>query len=192
MSQVRDKVFSQTHRFCWNPECNYLVPVNQTTCLKCFWTEAGGPNHHSPVKAVKAAAAKPVNGSTPQLHYFEDEARAQSSHQYVIHGACPSKSNCYRIGHKGLFKTEALRKYEDSFRSQFAGRGKMITERFELEIDVFYPSDRSDLDNSLKVALDCLQACKAIKNDRKCERIVAQKFIDKERPRIEFTITPTR
>lgn len=112
-----------------------------------------------------------------------------SRHDHVIHGTTPSKSNCYRIGDKRLFKTDALRKYEDSFKMQFSGRGKCLDGRFGIRLDVFYPSDRSDLDNSLKVVLDCLQMVEAIKNDRKCLRIEAQKFIDKERPRIEFTLT---
>jgi Holliday junction resolvase RusA-like endonuclease len=47
---------------------------------------------------------------------------------------------------------------------------------------------RSDIDNSLKVQLDCLQKCKAIKNDNLCVKIVAEKFVDKENPRVEFKI----
>jgi Holliday junction resolvase RusA-like endonuclease len=53
---------------------------------------------------------------------------------------------------------------------------------------VFYPSQRADLDNSLKIILDCLQKCKAIVNDNKCTKIVANKFLDKKEPRIEFEI----
>jgi Holliday junction resolvase RusA-like endonuclease len=45
-----------------------------------------------------------------------------------------------------------------------------------------------DLDNALKCLLDCLQYAKAIKNDNKCVRIVAEKFIDKLNPRVEFKI----
>lgn len=58
-----------------------------------------------------------------------------------------------------------------------------------IEIDVYYPHDRSDLDNSLKVVLDCLQVVGAIENDKHCGRIVANKFLDKLNPRIEFTLT---
>ena len=36
--------------------------------------------------------------------------------------------------------------------------------------------------------LNFLQTCKAIKNDRDCVKIVANKFIDKNNPRIEFTL----
>jgi Holliday junction resolvase RusA-like endonuclease len=107
----------------------------------------------------------------------------------TIIGVCPSKSNCYRIGHKGLFKTPALTKYEDNFFIQCNQyRNKMIKGYFELHIDVFYPSERADLDNCLKVVLDCLQRVKAIPNDNKCVKIVAQKFKDKKEPRIEFVL----
>ena len=110
----------------------------------------------------------------------------------VIYGQPPSKSNCYRIvkigGHATLTKTQALRKYESAFFLQCGLRGKDINTWFELDVDVYYSSNRPDLDNALKVILDCLQSCKAIRNDRLCVKIVAQKFVDKERPRIEFEI----
>jgi Holliday junction resolvase RusA-like endonuclease len=111
----------------------------------------------------------------------------------TIFGNPPSKSNCYKIitlgGHGSLAKTQALKKYENDFFIQCNYyRDKNIEGYFELHIDVFYPSQRSDLDNSLKCALDCLQKVKAIKNDNKCVKIVAQKFLDKLNPRIEFEI----
>jgi hypothetical protein len=55
-------------------------------------------------------------------------------------------------------------------------------------MDVYYLNQRSDLDNSAKVVLDCLQKVKAIKNDNKCVKLVLRKFLDKEKPRIEFVI----
>lgn len=64
----------------------------------------------------------------------------------------------------------------------------MIEGYFELHVKVFYPSQRSDLDNSLKIILDCLQYVKAIKNDNKLVKVVAEKFLDKLNPRIEFCI----
>jgi Holliday junction resolvase RusA-like endonuclease len=107
----------------------------------------------------------------------------------VIRGTCPSKSNCYRIGHKGLFKTEALKSYEKSFYLQCSKyRNANIKGLFEFNIQVFYPSNRADLDNAMKVVLDCLQQVKAIENDNKCVKIIAEKFVDKIDPRIEFEI----
>lgn len=106
----------------------------------------------------------------------------------TIFGQAPSKSNCYRIitisGHASLAKSKALKEYEQSFFMQCRNRGKMIDKRFALKIDVFYASDRPDLDNSLKIVLDCLQSCKVIKNDRLCAEIFARKLIDKKEPRI--------
>ncbi len=107
----------------------------------------------------------------------------------TIHGVCPSKSNCYRIGDKGLFKTKALAEYEKAFYLQCNKyRNRNITGLFEFHVQVFYPANRADLDNSLKVVMDCLQEVKAIENDNKCVKIIAEKFIDKKDPRIEFTI----
>jgi len=108
----------------------------------------------------------------------------------TILGSVPSKSNLYRIGRKGLFKTPSLKKYEESFYWQLPAewRNKNIGGIFEFHINVYYPSKRADLDNSLKVCLDLLQQTKTIKNDNNCCKIVAQKFIDKNNPRVEFDI----
>lgn len=110
----------------------------------------------------------------------------------TIYGLPPSKSNSYRIitihGHGSLAKTQATKKYEESFFMQCALRNANIDKRFKLTIDVYFSSDRPDLDNSCKVVLDMLQSCKAIKNDRLCAEIHARKLIDKENPRIEFLI----
>jgi Holliday junction resolvase RusA-like endonuclease len=111
----------------------------------------------------------------------------------TILGNCPSKSNCYKIiainGRGSLAKAAALKEYENKFYIQCNHyRNANITGYFELYIDVFYQSERSDLDNSLKIVLDCLQQCKAIKNDNKCTKIVARKFLDKNNPRVEFEL----
>ena len=110
----------------------------------------------------------------------------------TIYGLAPSKSNAYRIiarcGHGSLAKTEATKKYEESFFMQCSLRNANISKRFKLTIDVFFSSDRPDLDNALNVCLACLQTAKAIKNDRLCAEIHARKLIDKENPRVEFEI----
>lgn len=111
----------------------------------------------------------------------------------IIRGKIPSKSNCYKVitirGHGSLAKQPALTEYEKSFYLQCNQyRDKMIAGLFELYLNVFYENQRPDLDNCFKTVLDCLQGCKAIKNDRNCVKIVAEKFIDKVNPRIEFII----
>lgn len=113
-------------------------------------------------------------------------------YQQVIQGKLPSKSNCYKIvtlyGHGSLAKQKVLKEYEKSFYLQCGLRNANIKGFFKLSVDVYHENMRPDLDNGLKILLDCLQSCKAIQNDRQCVEIHARKLIDKEKPRIEFTI----
>lgn len=111
----------------------------------------------------------------------------------TVEGTVPSKSNNYKVvvrdGKHCISKSETLREYEDWFYWKAAAyRNLNIKGLFEYHCKVYYPSKRSDLDNSLKVQLDCLQYCKAITNDNNCVKIVAEKFIDKDNPRVEFKI----
>ena len=123
---------------------------------------------------------------------MQTKIKNKMSNKQIILGQPPSKSNCYRIitihGHASLSKTNALKKYEADFFKQCSLRDKNISNFFELYIDVFFHSNLPDLDNALKVVLDCLQSCKVIKNDRYCVKIVPRKLIDKHQPRIEFTL----
>lgn len=107
----------------------------------------------------------------------------------TILGQVPSKSNGYRIANNRLFKSIDLKSYEVSFEWQIS-KHKVITivEPFQIWIDVYFQSNRSDLDNAAKVILDCLQTSGVIKNDRLCSVLVMRKHIDKENPRIEFEI----
>ena len=110
----------------------------------------------------------------------------------TIYGKPPSKSNSYRIvtlyGHGSLAKQKALIEYEKNFYLQCGLRNANIKGFFKITADVYYENMRPDLDNSFKILLDCLQGCKAIKNDRQCVEIHARKLIDKNNPRVEFTI----
>jgi Holliday junction resolvase RusA-like endonuclease len=111
----------------------------------------------------------------------------------TIYGTCPSKSNSYKIIKIGnissLGKTPALKKYEKDFYIQCNKyRDVNIEGYFEFYMDVYYPNQRSDLDNSAKCILDCLQKINAIKNDNKCVKMVLRKFLDKDKPRIEFVL----
>lgn len=113
-------------------------------------------------------------------------------HEQIILGSPPSKSNQYKVitlkGHGSLAKTPALKEYEKKFFLSCGYRNREIKGFFELYIDVYFSSNRPDLDNALKSTLDCLQSCHAITNDRNCVKIVANKFVDPVKPRIEFTI----
>ena len=111
----------------------------------------------------------------------------------TILGQAPSKSNTYKIihvaGHASLGIQAALEKYERAFYLQSGYyKNLMIQGFFELHIRFYFTTRSHDLDNGLKAVLDCLQHCKAIRNDNDCTRIVADKFIDKNNPRIEFRL----
>lgn len=110
----------------------------------------------------------------------------------TITGKIPSKSNCYKIitlnGHGSLAKQKVLKDYEKSFYLQCGLRNANIKGFFKIEVDVYHENMRPDLDNGMKIILDCLQSCKAIQNDRQCVELHARKLIDKNNPRIEFVI----
>jgi Holliday junction resolvase RusA-like endonuclease len=119
---------------------------------------------------------------------------------FKIRGKTPSKSNSYKIvmiigkgrkPHASLAKTKALKEYEQMFFMQFPPehRELMLDHYFKLEGIVYYPSNRADLDNSLKVVLDCLQKVTGtIKNDNKCININIHRAVDKTDPRIEMRL----
>ena len=114
-------------------------------------------------------------------------------HWQTVMGQPPSKSNSYRIvtisGHGSLAKTPGLRSYENAFYMQVGKyRDMNIAGYFELHLRVYFASMSHDLDNSLKIILDCLQHTRTIKNDNRCVKIVADQFLDKASPRIEFRI----
>lgn len=112
----------------------------------------------------------------------------------TIPGQAPSKSNTYKVitlhRHGSLAKQKALKEYENAFFWHLPPgmRNLDINGPFEFYIRVYFTSMSHDLDNSLKVVLDCLQYTKTIRNDNKCAKIVAEKCIDKDNPRIEFRI----
>lgn len=124
------------------------------------------------------------------------------SNRVVIHGIVPAKSNCYVIiklrskdpnkkEHYSLARSSQLKKYIQDFAYQYGPHKQPTIEGpFQFQMTVYYANERADLDNSLKVVLDCLQEAKAFHNDNKCEEITVKKRIDKINPRIEFSILP--
>lgn len=114
--------------------------------------------------------------------------------RFTVEGQPPSKSNSYRVvrvaGHGSLAKTRQLHDYEAAFARQCPASGPALAVPFVLEADIWFASARPDLDNALKVLLDCLQACGVVANDRLCVGITARKHKDAARPRAELTITP--
>ena len=112
----------------------------------------------------------------------------------IIIGQAPAKSNTYRIvklgGKPAIKKSDSTEQYERNFYMQVGPyRNMQIKGFFELYVRVYFSTMSHDLDNSLKSILDSLQYAKTIVNDNRCVKIVAEKFIDKTNPRVEFRIT---
>ena len=114
----------------------------------------------------------------------------------TIYGQVVSKANNYEIGNdkhgqRYIIKSEAMRAYERSFMEQCRiYKDRNVNCYFTLYVAVYESSVRYDLDNALKTLLDCLQMVKAIADDNLCRKIVAEKRIDKYRPRVVFGIEP--
>lgn len=118
----------------------------------------------------------------------------QQLEKEVIYGQILAKSNHYQAvpdgkGGRRIIKDAAIRAYEKSFCQQYRiYKNKGINTPFTLYVKVFHSSMRFDLDNSLKTLLDNLQTVRAISDDKFCFKIIAEKAIDKQRPRIIFGI----
>ena len=123
---------------------------------------------------------------------MDNVINGKSYPKVVIYGDVASKRNQYRIitinGHASLKKSDAVKEFEKKFYLQNPLRGAHIDGFFEMYLDAYFSSNRKDLDGAFKLILDVLQSSGTIKNDRNCVKIVANKFIDKLNPRIEFTL----
>jgi Holliday junction resolvase RusA-like endonuclease len=125
-----------------------------------------------------------------------------------ILGNIPSKSNSYvpvTVGggydvqngklvkgtsSSALKKGQKIRDYEMSFLAQLPWQYKGINyaQKFAVVGKVFFKNKASDLDNALKIILDCLEKADVIENDRNCYAQLVEKVIDKENPRIELEL----
>jgi Holliday junction resolvase RusA-like endonuclease len=112
-------------------------------------------------------------------------------------GQCPSKSNQYKIGIIGgkkvkaramMRKSKEMTDWEKSVLEQLKKhQSPMVEEEFHLGVNVFFTTWKSDLDNSFKGLLDCLQKAMWISNDNNCVMIRARKYVSSN-PRIEFEL----
>ena len=64
---------------------------------------------------------------------------------------------------------------------------KRFSGEVAVTINVYRPAKRGDLDNALKVVLDCLNGI-AFDDDDQIVRIVAERFDDKSNPRVEIEV----
>ena len=57
-----------------------------------------------------------------------------------------------------------------------------------IEINYILPNEYYEIERKYKPKIPIWDFIKTIENDNKCIKIVAEKFIDKDNPRIEFKI----
>lgn len=124
--------------------------------------------------------------------------------QFTILGQPFSKANSRKIvnfgGRPASIKSDKARAYEEIAREQFVkqmGRKNPLTKPVAVEITIYYPDRRQDLDPSL--VLDIMQTKKDKKtgievfkgvylNDRQVQEMHLFREIDKLNPRCEITV----
>lgn len=148
------------------------------------WTQQDLDNYHAAMARMK----------TPKKSHKHDKIKEfftptkENGFKYIVFGQVPAKSNSYRIAGKSFYKSREVVLYECSFIAQCKELNRNIQGEFELHMDVYFRSKRSDIDNCLKVVLDAMQKGKVFKNDNQCVHLNIRKFVDKTNPRIEYQI----
>ena len=109
--------------------------------------------------------------------------------------AGPSLNTMYRVGaHGKLYKTAAAKAWmQDCFyliRNQCEGF-QMTMDPVSVTIDV-YPKDGRlrDVDGYLKLALDMLESCRVIENDRQVQLLLVERHPPRGEHELQISITP--
>jgi len=112
----------------------------------------------------------------------------------AIHGHLPRKSNSRRIvvnrrtGKPMVIKSPEALAYERDFMRQVPGSAKIgMKGQLHLTAVIYYRSNRSDLSDEL--LCDSIEKAGIIKNDRQFVSKILYKRIDKENPRVVFTVS---
>ena len=108
----------------------------------------------------------------------------------IIYGECCSKANSRRLVHFGgkprFIKSKKALVFERDVQLQAKKISPMLEGDLKIEADIYYSSRRPDLDES--IILDALQGI-WYANDRAFKQKTIRKFLDKENPRCEVTVT---
>ena len=108
----------------------------------------------------------------------------------IIFGVAQSKSNSRRLvtfgGKPRFIKSKAAIQFEKDVKAQIGKMDNMLEGDLSFHADIYYPTRRQDLDPS--ILLDAMQGL-LYENDRQFKQISSRRFLDKENPRAEITIT---
>ena len=101
----------------------------------------------------------------------------------------PSGNASYRTGRGHFYRSKAAQSYHDTVELLCkAQRVTMMRGPITLEVKWYRARRAGDLDGRLKVLQDALQG-RAYANDSQIVKIIAERFEDKDNPRMQVTIT---
>lgn len=107
-------------------------------------------------------------------------------------GECVSKANSRRLvsikGKPRFIKSAKALAFVKDIQAQAKKINPLLEGNLEAHIKIYYSSRRPDLDASL--VMDALEGV-WYKNDRQFKRLVLEKFLDKNTPRVEVFIRET-
>lgn len=108
----------------------------------------------------------------------------------TVYGSLVSKANSRRITRSGLvIKSKAAIDFTNSaiIQLQALRKGRSpIESNVGMDITIYYSSRRPDL--SPELFFDCLEKAGVLANDRQIFQYTATKMLDKDNPRVEFSI----
>jgi len=93
-----------------------------------------------------------------------------------------------RLSRWGAFTPKRYAEYKRAFAKALRGLA-MLTGDLKLTM-CFYRSNKRkvDIDNLMKATMDALQDAGVIENDAQIVDVIASKRVDRERPRVDFTL----
>ena len=108
---------------------------------------------------------------------------------FTVYGQCASKANSRRIvkvnGRMASIKSDAAMAFSRDFIKQCPVLDKMFLDDVHVDIDIFYPTRRNDLDESL--VLDLMQG-RIYENDRQVRSRRTRWGLCKTNPRVEINV----
>jgi len=112
----------------------------------------------------------------------------------ILKGIPQSTNNLYkstcRNGYPTVYMTADGKAMKESYKWQakVQWKKKMLESDVELDIKLYFQDKRKrDWDNYHKIAMDALEGI-VIENDSQIQKVVVEKFIDKDNPRIEIYV----
>lgn len=118
--------------------------------------------------------------------------------QIIVHGTPISTNAAYRKGRagRGLFMTEEAKAWKKQIALEAQNMtierrwtDEQYTAPFLVELEIYRPANRGDVNNFDKLVLDALQGI-AYDNDSQVQSLLLTKFVDKANPRIVIYLKP--